>query len=375
MGGPFVLGSHHIARVMADQGRHVLHASRPFTLPEVIHLGRPAHRNRASICLQGTVDRNPRLREMVPFTPVPLRMATRIYAWTQRNPATLTLPRLGRAARRFLTDAIDLVIVDEPRYAGLHKRLEPGVLLYRATDLMSEIIGDPRIGEMEAVMCREADGLVATSRPVLDELQAHAPRKPSLLLENGVQFDHFARPAPVPEEYGTIPEPRAVYVGAMGARFDAEAVHHLAKADAEIQVVLIGPTTDRERDQLGNMETVHLLGPRAYEDLPGYLQHADVGLIPMSDHPSNQGRSPMKLYEYAAAGLPVLSRGLDEIKRRDEPFCYFYDSPAEMTEAAQEMTRSSPDREAIREAARPQSWTKKVSELLAFAADLRGETT
>ena len=48
-------------------------------------------------------------------------------------------------------------------------------------------------------------------------------------------------------------------------------------------------------------------GQVAYEELPAVLHAARVGLMPFIDSRVNRGRSPMKLYEYLAAGLNVVA--------------------------------------------------------------------
>ena len=54
-----------------------------------------------------------------------------------------------------------------------------------------------------------------------------------------------------------------------------------------------------------------MLGPRPYADVPAYMQGLDVGLIPFRAHdPFVQGINPNKVYQYLAAGLPVLTTPL-----------------------------------------------------------------
>src|SRR6185436_7137771 len=63
-------------------------------------------------------------------------------------------------------------------------------------------------------------------------------------------------------------------------------------------------------------QNVSLAGPVDYADLPKTLVRYRVGLLPLSDEPTNSGRSPMKLYEYLASGLNVLTRATGPITAR-----------------------------------------------------------
>ena len=68
------------------------------------------------------------------------------------------------------------------------------------------------------------------------------------------------------------------------------------------------PTTDVSA--LAAEPNVHLLGPRPYEGLPAVLRGADAGLIPYVRSALTDSIFPMKVYEYLAAGLPVVATPL-----------------------------------------------------------------
>jgi glycosyltransferase involved in cell wall biosynthesis len=146
------------------------------------------------------------------------------------------------------------------------------------------------------------------------------------LVENGVEFDHFARPMPPPPEYATLGPRRVVYSGAIDFRFDGDLVLALARARPDVEFVLIGAGDGLSSRAAAGLANVHRLGTRPYDALPAYLQHASIALLPLNNHPANAGRSPMKFYEYAAAGLPILASRARELERRAEPFVRFVDA-------------------------------------------------
>lgn len=49
--------------------------------------------------------------------------------------------------------------------------------------------------------------------------------------------------------------------------------------------------------------------------MPVYLINADVGIIPFKKDPLSQSINPVKLYEYLAAGLPLASSYMEEIRQ------------------------------------------------------------
>lgn len=189
-----------------------------------------------------------------------------------------------------------MLLIDSPSLAELQKYVKARVMGYRATDLYSEQIG-VAIDNVEEELAHQADFLIGTSVPVMNHLSSLAPSKPLHLLENGVDYDFFSKPTNRPPEYGKISSPRLVYAGAFDDRFGYGTVTTLADTLPHANVVLIGPYPKDANSRLGGRGNLHLLGPRSYARLPAYFQHSDIGLLPLSNHPANAGRSPMKLFE------------------------------------------------------------------------------
>ena len=57
---------------------------------------------------------------------------------------------------------------------------------------------------------------------------------------------------------------------------------------------------------------VHLLGRKPYADLPAYCAAFDVAILPFKQNEFTRYINPIKLREYLAAGLPVVSTPIPE---------------------------------------------------------------
>jgi teichuronic acid biosynthesis glycosyltransferase TuaH len=150
--------------------------------------------------------------------------------------------------------------------------------------------------------------VLATSAVVAAALAARHPEQHYRVVENGAQISHFAvQDRRWPDRRG------AVYVGAIDRRFDWPTVLGMARSVPQELIDVVGPVTNRPAGLPAN---VRLCGPVDYADLPKTLAQHRVGLLPLSDEPTNSGRSPMKLYEYLAGGLNVVARATGPITAR-----------------------------------------------------------
>ena len=80
---------------------------------------------------------------------------------------------------------------------------------------------------------------------------------------------------------------------------------------------------------------MHLLGRKNYAELPAYLKGMDVALIPFAINELTRGVNPVKLYEYLAAGKPVVSADLPEV-RPFQPVVAVYRNQAEFMDRLEE---------------------------------------
>ena len=162
-----------------------------------------------------------------------------------------------------------------------------------------------RIETDEAVLLRQADEVVVCS----PELARRKGRDRSVhVVPNAVDLERYRRQQRRPDDLP--PGPCVVYAGTLHRdRFDVDlVVRAAADVSDRATVVLVGPDalppSDTERLR---RHGVRLLGPRAYDVLPAYLQHAAVLVVPHVVDTFTAGLDPIKAYEYAAAGRPVLA--------------------------------------------------------------------
>lgn len=128
------------------------------------------------------------------------------------------------------------------------------------------------------------------------------------LIPNGVDVDLFREDRPRPADLPAGPV--ALYVGTLHTwRIDVPLVLALAEGAPDVQIVLVGPNSlpKEVTERLECSPNLHLLGPRPYDQVPAYLQHADVVVIPHLVDAFTESLDPIKAYECLAAGRPTVA--------------------------------------------------------------------
>ncbi|WP_242086155.1 glycosyltransferase [Microbacterium lacticum] len=342
--GAFRVGSHHYARTLARDGADVIHLSTPVSL---------AHRAtaRTDTAAVAALPRGPHINadgvtHLIPRTALPrpygpFRVAQEL-------------------SRHGLPATFDLVLLDQPLLWDASVRALSPRLVYRPTDAYPTGVKS----RLQTRILAAADGVIATSGEVLRGLGPLSV--PSLVVPNGVAAERFAGDGDSGGD--TAPRPAtAVYVGALDRRFDWSRVVSWARAHPEVTFAIAGPAPAPPAPLPGNIE---VRGPVDYGALPTLLHSARVGLLPLSDDPLNAGRSPMKLYEYLAAGLAVVARATP-VLRPDGPTGVFTYTDAEDADAAlrRALKHPSPNSAGVARAA-AESWEAKTAALVRFAEAL-----
>jgi len=372
-GGDFVVGSHHLSAALAARGHEVQHLSAPVTPLHLAKLGDRFVRRRFMRFLRGG-ERLRGVEDLVPFSPVPWALARR-HPWLARAHSRAMLNSPWQRADSLALNMADRLIVDEPRLFGIAiHRSRHATLAYRATDLYAAMRGDPHILDAERVLCRHADVLVATSEPIAAHLRNLSGRQ-AQVIGNGVESGFFSTPAtsPATDHLPGCRATRAIYVGACDARLSAEAIAAAANALPERWFLLAGPGSERVAAAL-SLANVRALGAVPYATLPVLLQSCAVGLLPFSGASANAGRSPMKLFEYAAAGLSIAATA-DSSAAAMPTLCVARTREEFATTAARafELATDANLLAAGRERARAEDWHAKATQLMALLQPVRAE--
>jgi len=204
-----------------------------------------------------------------------------------------------------------------PSSANVAGNLGETMVIYHCTDEFSEFSGTSKnaILDMEQRLIAKANCVFVSAERLLRSKAQHNPN--TFLIRHGVDVDHFRKACdgstPIPEDIVRIPSPIIGFFGLIADWVDLRLVADIARARPHWSFVLVGKV-DTDISPIALVHNVHVLGQKPYEGLPGYCRRFDAAILPFVINELTLNANPLKLREYLAAGLSVVSTPIPEVR-------------------------------------------------------------
>jgi glycosyltransferase involved in cell wall biosynthesis len=227
---------------------------------------------------------------------------------------------------------------------------------------MFEYLDRDVIVSAEQQLLERVDAVFAINHALADAKRELNPT--TFVSPHGVDHELFSRALDpdvvIPPDLAKLPKPRIGFYGTLREWVDFELIAQIAKARPAWSIVLVGRQL-ADVSALANLPNVHLLGPRPHTELPAYCAGFDVGIIPYRTQERMTFVNPLKLREYLAAGLPVVSTPIAEVERYPG-LCQIARDAGSFVGAIERVLRldSRAARLARSEAMRDESWSSRV---------------
>jgi glycosyltransferase involved in cell wall biosynthesis len=367
-GGPIRVGGHHFARRFAAAGDRVVWCTGPLA-PWNLLGGNAEIRARRALWRSSGRTTGEGVFAYAPLTFLPHRRRPLLdSAAIQRRTLRATWPDVRSVLAAAGFETIDLLFMEPGApLLALLDAYPRARAVYRMCDDTAAFDDTPRsFAAIEAETMSRVDLVVATAKRLAARAADRGARR-VLYLPNACEPERFASPGVRPDaRIAALPGPRAIYAGGIEAWFDRELLAELARRMPHWSFVLVGPLRGGA-GALAGVRNVHLAGPRPYEELPSCLAAADAALLPFRPSAMTHAIHPIKVYEYLAAGLPVISAPLEETRAMGAPIRFAADA-AEFAAALRDVEAAAApgdaaDRAQRRAFARRHSWDERFATL------------
>jgi len=251
-----------------------------------------------------------------------------------------------------------------PSAAPVAGHLGESMVVYHCVDEFSAFSDAANeVAAMEADLVRRAD-LVIASAELLRASKASINPK-TVLVRHGVDHAHFRKALDpstvVPEDLANLPRPVFGFFGLLADWVDLKLIRAVADAWPQGSVVILGKVTT-ETKAFAGAKNIHLLGRKPYARLPSYCKGWDVALMPFAENELTANANPLKVREYLAAGLPVVSTPVPEVVQLG--LCKIASGPLPFVDAVRQALEEGAGPSAARsEAIAHESWEAKVDEI------------
>ena len=206
----------------------------------------------------------------------------------------------------------------DPASADVVGSFGESAIVYHCVDEYSEFTGTDKTAllDMEKRLMAKSGCVIVSSDYLKTSKHAHNPN--TFLVTHGVDVDHFRKACDpnttVPEEMKAFRRPVIGFFGVIADWIDLDLIRFLADSKPDWDIVLIGKVVTDIRIFDG-ARNIHMLGRKPYQHLPNYAKAFDVAIVPFAVNELTLAANPLKMREYLAAGLPVVSTALPEAER------------------------------------------------------------
>ena len=252
-----------------------------------------------------------------------------------------------------------VVLVEHPAWHKVAGGIAGATIVYDCLDLATGFSDAAKsLAAAEAALLASADLVVTASQPLGDRI---AEQRSSTVIRNAADVDFFA------EGFADRPageRPVIGYFGAIADWFNMELVEACAAARPHWDFRLIGRTDSCDTSRAARLPNVRFYGEKPYRELPLLLRDFDVAMIPFKINDLTRCTNPVKLYEYMAAGKPVVAAPMPEVVAASDLVYIADDATSFADRIAQALAEDSPALRVRRQQwAREHNWANRARQL------------
>lgn len=373
---PIQIGDHQLARQFAARGWQVGFISKPVTPFHFLSKESAAIKRRFASHRKNGYHYSIGEGKLWSFVPyallIPQNIKPLINRWIYTYWHKTLIPDIRKTLEEQGLLDVDLLYIRDPLQGNLIDLISARHKIFRIADNDAGFSSHNRFyAEVEKEVAQKVDLVAYTAKELEDVIKKLNPKR-SYYLPNGVDFELFQEKKSSPQLYQTLKRPIIVYAGSIDFWFDYDLINRLATDLPHYSFVIIGPN-QKYGSKFITADNLILTGAVPHSELPAYLTYADVGIIPFNrrDYPKLVNSiSPVKLFEYMASGLPVLSTKWDELENINSPavLCETYE---DFLSALKNIPSLKEKAGSARQFAKDNDWSNRYNDLVKLISDVQ----
>ncbi|TWG62417.1 teichuronic acid biosynthesis glycosyltransferase TuaH [Bacillus subtilis J25] len=231
----------------------------------------------------------------------------------------------------------------------------------------------------ELRIIQRADSITCSSDYLHKEVDKKltAGREKVHTVENGVEYEMFSANKQAPDRSilqgreGTV----LGFIGGIKPKLDFKMIEEAALQKPDWTFLWVGPDAtngDVSFQELLRLPNVIWTGPADPKEVPHFMELIDIGIMPYKKSSYNQAVFPLKLFEFLAAGKPVVGSNLPSTSKMQKPYVYEYvegDHPIDFIAACEKVLEQNGDetyKEMRRNIARTQDWNCLFRQIMKY---------
>lgn len=302
----------------------------------------------------------PNIFVLNPFA-IPAYGSRLIVEWNRR---TLIRQIKNAMAKLRMNDVVNMVF--NPAAGMIARHIGEKELIYYCVDEYTAFTGSEALKDIEEKLFRDADLVVVSAEKLYKDKKKFNPN--THIIRHGTDWRHFRAAVDaaieIPADVAHLARPIIGFHGLLADWVDYELIKRTAEHFSEGSVVLVGKiAVDAEEKVkiLDGVPNVAFLGRKPYAELPAYCRAFDVAINPFVINDLTLAANPLKVREYLAAGLPVVSTDIPEVRVLAD--CLVGESHEDFIAKLETALCSPKPRAEVSDAIRHESWEAKVEEL------------
>ncbi|MEC1611948.1 glycosyltransferase family 1 protein [Bacillus mojavensis] len=231
----------------------------------------------------------------------------------------------------------------------------------------------------ELRIIERADSITCSSEFLRNEVDKKltAGQEKVHTVENGVEYDLFSEHKAAPDRSILQGREGAVlgFIGGIKPKLDFKLIEEAALRKPDWTFLWVGPDAtngDTAFQELLKLSNVIWTGPADPKEVPHFMELIDIGIMPYKKSSYNQAVFPLKLFEFLAAGKPVVGSNLPSTSKMQKPYIYEYmkgNDHNDFIAACEKVLEKSGDeayKEMRRNIARTQDWNVLFKQIMKY---------